>query len=80
MSARDSQVAGDHYVEMAIQPAEFCEANQLSYCECLVVRYITRWRDKNGIEDLRKAIHAIELLIEMEADSEADVHTREDAI
>lgn len=80
MSARDSQVAGDHYVNMPIQPAEYCEANGLSYCESMVVRYISRWRDKNGVEDLKKAIHVIELLIEMEAETYADVYAGKNAV
>jgi len=78
VSARDTQVGGDHYVEMTIQPAEFCEANGLSYCESMVVRYISRWRDKNGIEDLEKAQHMIQYLIEMEADRDADTRDQVD--
>jgi hypothetical protein len=48
------------------QPIDFIIDNNLDWCEANVVKYITRWRDKNGIEDLRKAMHYIQLLIERE--------------
>lgn len=64
MSALDKQVGGSHYKVGAIQPIEYIEDNDLGYHEGNVIKYITRWRDKNGIQDLEKAIHYIELLIE----------------
>jgi len=64
MSALNKQVGGSHYKVGAIQPIEYIEENNLGYHEGNVVKYITRWRDKNGIQDLEKAIHYIELLIE----------------
>lgn len=60
------QVNGNHYKNMAIQPIEFIHANKLGYCEGNVVKYITRWRNKNGKADLEKAKHYIDLLIELE--------------
>lgn len=66
MSALDHQVAGNHYRKMAIQPIEYIHANELSYCEGNVVKYVTRWKTKGGITDLQKARHYIDLLIEME--------------
>lgn len=60
------QVGGNHYKGFKIQPIEYIQANDLSYCEANVVKYVTRWRGKNGIEDLRKARHYIDLLIESE--------------
>lgn len=63
--ALGNQVDGDHYKKMKIQPVEYSEANGLSLMEGNVVKYITRHRHKNGIKDLRKAIHCIELLIEL---------------
>ena len=65
--ALETQVGGTHYKNLAIQPVEFSEKNKLSYIEGCVVKYICRWRNKNGIEDLEKAKHYIDLLIEMEA-------------
>lgn len=66
-AALAKQVGGDHYKKMAIQPVEFIEANKLGFCEGNAIKYICRWKDKNGIEDLKKARHYIELLIEAES-------------
>jgi hypothetical protein len=65
-SAFDKQEAGTHYVSMAIQPAEFIHKNGIGFMEGCAIKYLARWRSKNGIEDLKKAKHFIELLIEME--------------
>lgn len=64
------QIGGDHYRSLAIQPAEFIESNGLSFLEGCVVKRICRWRRKNGIEDLLKAKHEIDLLIEYEERTE----------
>jgi hypothetical protein len=61
------QVGGSHYARYNIQPIDFIIDNNLDWCEANVVKYITRWRDKNGIEDLRKAMHYIQMLIERES-------------
>ena len=66
VKAKDIQVGGNHYKDFKIQPIEYIQANDLSYCEANVIKYVTRWRSKNGIEDLRKAKHYIDLLIESE--------------
>lgn len=63
MTAFDIQVGGSHYRDMAIQPAEYCEKNKLSFCEGNVVKYVTRWRSKGGVQDLEKARHYIDMLI-----------------
>ena len=65
-SALTKQVGGGHYKDKAIQPIIYIHANNLGFCEGNVVKYITRWREKNGIAELEKAKHYIELLIEME--------------
>jgi hypothetical protein len=65
-SALDVQVAGDHYKTLAIQPVEYIHANKIGYFEGNVIKYVSRWRSKNGIKDLEKAKHYIELLIELE--------------
>jgi len=64
--ASDSQIGGSHYAKLAIQPMEYCLKNGLNYAQSNAIKYITRYADKNGIEDLKKAIHCIELLIEHE--------------
>mgnify|MGYP006275853705 CR=1 FL=1 len=65
-SAFSHQEGGEHYKAMEIQPVEFIHRNGLGFMEGNVIKYITRWRLKNGIQDLRKARHYIDLLIEME--------------
>lgn len=64
-AATDKQVGGSHY-QLPIQPIEYILANGLGYCEANVVKYVSRWRNKGGIQDLKKAIHYLEMLIEQE--------------
>jgi len=70
MSALNDQVGGDHYKKLKIQPIEYIHANGIGYMEGNVIKYISRWKDKNGIKDLEKAKHYIDLLIELEAKNE----------
>jgi hypothetical protein len=67
-----TQVGGDHYTKCAIQPIEYVWANGLGFSEGNVVKYVTRWKDKGGIKDLRKAAHHINLLIEHAEKQEAN--------
>ncbi len=67
-TAIDKQVGGCHYSRYAIQPVDFIIANKLDWCEANAVKYITRWKDKNGVEDIRKAIHYLEILLERQLD------------
>ena len=64
--ATGRQVGGDHYKRFNIQPIDFIIDNELGWCEANVVKYVTRWQYKNGMEDLRKAMHYLQLLIERE--------------
>ena len=66
-NALDKQVAGSHYKDLPIQPVEYIYANALGYFEGNVIKYVSRWRKKNGVADLEKAKHYIDLLIELEA-------------
>jgi hypothetical protein len=66
LRALDSQVGGGHYKQCAIQPIEYCQKNGLNALESFVVKYVTRHQDKNGVEDINKAIHCLELLKEIE--------------
>ena len=68
MSALHQQVGGDHYRARGIQPIEYIHANNLGFCEGNVVKYVTRWKEKGGEADLRKAIHYLELLIQLETE------------
>jgi len=63
--ANDIQVAGDHYKSKAIQPWDYIVSNDLGYLEGNVIKYVSRWRDKGGIDDLRKAQHYLAKLIEV---------------
>lgn len=64
----DVQVGGGHYKKYKVQPVEYAMANNLNYCQANAVKYVTRYKDKGGVEDLRKAIHNIEILIKLETD------------
>ena len=67
MSAFERQVGGSHYTWCAIQPAEYSERNKLSHLESSVVKRVTRHRQPTakGAEDIHKAIHELELLLEI---------------
>ena len=67
----DRQVGGEHYLKYRIQPKVFFHANGIPHIEASICEYVLRWRDKGGEQDLRKAQHLIDLLIELEAQTEA---------
>jgi hypothetical protein len=64
--ALDRQVGGAHYKNRPIQPVEYSFVNKLNGLESSIVKRITRWRDKDGFQDLEKIKHEIDLLIELE--------------
>ena len=66
MSALDTQIGGAHYKGMAIQPMEYSMKNGLDACQHTAIKYISRFREKGGIQDLEKAKHCIDMLIEFE--------------
>lgn len=63
--ANNNQIGGTHYTSKAIQPWDYIVANELGYLEGNIVKYVSRWRAKGGIEDLRKARHYLDKLIEV---------------
>ena len=63
--ANAQQVGGAHYAVKAIQPWDYIIANNLGYLEGNIVKYVSRWKDKGGIEDLKKAQHYLQKLIEV---------------
>ena len=65
MSALDRQCGGNHYKKYPIQPIEFITKNKFSYIEGNIIKYISRYKDKNGVEDLKKIKHYVDLLIEI---------------
>lgn len=66
----ERQIGGSHYKSLKIQPIEYILANDLGWCEGNIVKYITRWKQKNGVDDIKKVIHYAEMLIQfIEKDS-----------
>lgn len=65
-NALDRQVGGSHYMDLKIQPIEFIHANNIPFCEANAIKYLCRHRAKNGLQDLEKAKHYIDLLIKLE--------------
>lgn len=63
---KSTQVGGDHYSKMKIQPIDFITANGLGYMEGNIIKYVCRYKSKNGVEDLKKAQHYLQMLIEQE--------------
>jgi hypothetical protein len=70
VSALEKQVSGSHYKDKGIQPIVYIHANNLGFCEGNVIKYVTRHKDKNGAADIKKAIHYLELLLELEYKNE----------
>lgn len=64
--ALETQQGGNHYKDLAIQPVEFIHRNSLPYLEGNVLKYVVRHKMKNGAEDIRKAIHYCQLILELE--------------
>jgi hypothetical protein len=66
MKALETQIGGSHYKTFAIQPLEFCLKNNIPFAEGNVIKYVCRYQHKNGLEDLLKARHYLDALIEQE--------------
>jgi hypothetical protein len=71
LSALDTQEGGQHYKGMVIQPIEYITKNGLDYMQGNVVKYVSRHKNKNGAEDVRKAIHYLQLILELEYSEKA---------
>jgi len=65
MSANDSQVGGEHYKLRTIEHWDFAWAQNMDYFQGQITKYVCRWREKNGLEDLYKAHHFLEKYIEL---------------
>lgn len=72
--ALGKQEGGSHYKDCAIQPVEFIHANKLPFLEACVVKRICRHRRKNGAQDIRKAIHELELILALDYPEETTRH------
>lgn len=66
MKASEQQIGGNHYKEFAIQPTEFIAKNNIGFIEGNVIKYVCRHKSKNGRQDIEKAIHYLNLLLEYE--------------
>lgn len=66
IQANQIQYGGTHYKDRKIEPWDYIAANGIGYFEGNAIKYLTRWRDKGGVEDLKKARHYIDKLIELE--------------
>lgn len=65
-SVLNTQYGGEHYKGKAIQPIEYAHANNLSFFQGNVVKYVTRYKDKKGAEDIEKAVHYLQMILEFE--------------
>lgn len=63
-SALDYQIGGNHYQQMAYQPLTFIMEQKLKFCEGNIIKYIARYKYKNGLQDLKKAQHYLKFLLE----------------
>lgn len=70
MSANEKQVGGRHYRNQEIQPWDYIASNGLGFFEGNIVKYVSRWKRKGGVEDLQKARHYLDKLIELEGADE----------
>lgn len=72
MTANNKQIAGSHY-KSPMECWDYILANDLGYLEGTAIKYITRWKKKNGVEDILKAIHFLEKLVEVEKNKQKSV-------
>lgn len=78
MSALDMQIGGDHYKRFEIQPVEFIVKNGLGFIEGNIIKYVCRHEFKGGVNDLHKAMHYIDLLIELKYGDKKETQTESD--
>jgi hypothetical protein len=64
MKSLKKQIGGNHYKKYKIQPIEFIVKNNIGFCEANIIKYVLRFKEKGGVNDLLKAQHYIELLID----------------
>lgn len=70
------QVGGNHYAKYAIQPLEFIVQNKISFLEGNVIKYVVRWKDKAGLQDLEKARHYLDMLIDIEKRKQLELENK----
>jgi len=79
MSVNNVQIGGDHYKRLPIETWDYIARNGIPYLEGNVIKYVSRWREKGGLQDLKKAQHYLAKLIELETEGkdvgESEQHT-----
>lgn len=78
--ALEHQEGGSHYKDMAIQPVEFIVANKIPYREANAIKYACRHSAKNGIEDIKKAIHYLEMIRDEYEKNQNSVHEPQELV
>lgn len=68
----DDQIGGDHYKNLKIQPVEYCYHNSIPAIESAVIKYVTRHKFKGKADDIKKAIHLLEILLKLEYSNDND--------
>jgi len=76
MKANEIQVGGTHYKGKTIQPWDYIAANDIGYFEGNIIKYVSRWRDKGGVDDLKKARHYLDKLIELNTPEATNDHNK----
>lgn len=77
MKSLNKQEGGDHYKDQAIQPVEFIQKNNIGFMEGNVIKYVCRHHMKNGVEDINKAIHYLEMLRDLQYPEKPDENQME---
>jgi hypothetical protein len=63
--ANDTQIDGNHYTKQSMQPWDYITAHNMTFLEGNIIKYVSRYKDKNGVKDLEKARHYLDKLIEV---------------
>lgn len=79
-SSLDIQIGGNHYKKFAYQPVQFAVDMSLNFIQGNIVKYVSRYKDKNGVEDLRKVLHYAQLGIELNPTNFCPLHKTEDKV
>jgi len=69
-TANSLQHGGQHYKGLTIEPWDYIAANKIGFLEGNAIKYLTRWKEKNGVEDLYKALHYVQKAIEVNTNGE----------
>lgn len=77
MSELDTQIGGSHYTSLSIQPIELIVKLKCSFIQGCIVKYISRYKKKNGLQDLEKCVHYAKLSLELEDQNKRSLKPRE---